>query len=215
MKLRRLIPRFSWRTLILFTLLCTSGFGLWWHWEPWYSVFRGERVSFWGDHAASLDSLGRQERAVSPNGRMQVLLSFQDQAALGSCDGSGGPVIRLGRALCAAFSRDGTRIAVGYRDETVRIWDVRKGDLLYVLEPGIGPIWNLGFDPRAEQMCMGGAVNVMVRDGFSVFRRRRPEWWWGVFWLKEFWATAAFAALLLWSVLRDRRSLAARPSPEP
>ena len=42
-----------------------------------------------------------------------------------------------------------------------------------------------------------------------IYRRRRPEWWWGVFCLWEFWLTAAFAALLLWSIIRDRRALAA------
>ena len=35
-RLRELIPRFSLRTLVIFTLLCTCSFGLWWHWEPWY-----------------------------------------------------------------------------------------------------------------------------------------------------------------------------------
>jgi len=36
MRLRRIIPRFSLRTLVVFLLLVTSGVGLWWHWEPWY-----------------------------------------------------------------------------------------------------------------------------------------------------------------------------------
>ena len=36
MRLRRIIPRFSLRTLVVFLLLVTSGAGLWWHWEPWY-----------------------------------------------------------------------------------------------------------------------------------------------------------------------------------
>ena len=38
-------------------------------------------------------------------------------------------------------------------------------------------------------------------------RRRHPEWWWGVFWLWEFWLTAAFAGVFVWSVWRDRRTL--------
>ena len=33
MKLPR--PKFSLRTLVIFPLLCTCGFGLWWRWEPW------------------------------------------------------------------------------------------------------------------------------------------------------------------------------------
>ena len=34
--LRRLIPRFSLRTLAIFLLLATSGMGLWWHWDAWF-----------------------------------------------------------------------------------------------------------------------------------------------------------------------------------
>ena len=45
-----------------------------------------------------------------------------------------------------------------------------------------------------------------------VWRRRRPEWWWGVFYLWEFWLTAAFAALFAWSVWRDRKSLRLAPA---
>jgi hypothetical protein len=35
--------------------------------------------------------------------------------------------------------------------------------------------------------------------------RRRPEYWWGVAWLAEFWLTALFAGALGWSVWRDRK----------
>ncbi len=40
--------------------------------------------------------------------------------------------------------------------------------------------------------------------------RRHREWWWGVFCLREFWLTVVFTGLLFWSILRDRKSLAAR-----
>jgi len=35
MRLRRIIPRFSLRTLVVFMLLVTSGVGLWWRRAPW------------------------------------------------------------------------------------------------------------------------------------------------------------------------------------
>ena len=41
-RLRKLIPRYSLRTLVLFTLLVTSGVGLWWHWEPWVQTLAFE-----------------------------------------------------------------------------------------------------------------------------------------------------------------------------
>ena len=47
--LRRLIPRFSLRTLAIFLLLVTSGMGLWWHWGPWVKVreLTGHKAAFY------------------------------------------------------------------------------------------------------------------------------------------------------------------------
>jgi len=43
-------------------------------------------------------------------------------------------------------------------------------------------------------------------DGLTcIWSCRRPEYWWGVAWLPEFWLTAVFAGALGWSVWRDRR----------
>ena len=43
--------------------------------------------------------------------------------------------------------------------------------------------------------------------GVWLFTRRRPERWWGLACLWEFWLTVALAAALAWSVSRDRRAL--------
>jgi len=40
------------------------------------------------------------------------------------------------------------------------------------------------------------------------FVRRRPEYWWGIVWLPEFWLTILLAGGFLVSVWRDRRRLA-------
>ena len=40
-----------------------------------------------------------------------------------------------------------------------------------------------------------------------IWERRRPEQWWGVFHLKEFWLTLALTLALLWSVRRDWKRL--------
>ncbi len=40
---RKLLPRFSWRTLVIFPLLVTCEVALWLHWEPWcFDVVRFE-----------------------------------------------------------------------------------------------------------------------------------------------------------------------------
>ena len=55
----------------------------------------------------------------------------------------------------------------------------------------------------------GGDVMICVSSqSMRVFHRRRPEWWWGVFYLKELWLAAVLTLALLWSVRRDWKGLA-------
>ena len=59
--------------------------------------------------------------------------------------------------------------------------------------------------------CGNAIVAVGHDNAVRIYRRRRPEWWWGVFWLTEFWATVFLAGLFAWTVWRDRRALS-RPA---
>ena len=43
----------------------------------------------------------------------------------------------------------------------------------------------------------------------QVDRKVRPDHWWGVFYLKEFWLTLTLTLILLWSLRRDWKSLPA------
>jgi WD40 repeat protein len=45
-------------------------------------------------------------------------------------------------------------------------------------------------------------------EGIAVWHRRRPEYWWGIAWLPEFWLTVLFAGAFAWSVWRDRKRMA-------
>lgn len=38
----------------------------------------------------------------------------------------------------------------------------------------------------------------------NLFQRRRPEAWWGIAWLWEFWVVVALTAAMIWSLRRDR-----------
>jgi len=38
---------------------------------------------------------------------------------------------------------------------------------------------------------------------FEVWQRRRPEYWWGIAWLPEFWLALMFGLGLVWSVWKD------------
>ncbi len=110
--LRKLLPRFSLRTLVIFPLLVTSAVALWLHWQPYYCE---DRLNYFAE------SIEARRRWWQPPGS------------------------------------------------------------------SYGPLPNLGFGAE--------------------WRMRRPREWWGVAYLPELWATVFFAALLLWSILRDRRTL--------
>ena len=47
-------------------------------------------------------------------------------------------------------------------------------------------------------------VSVSLDGTAHIWQLCRPEYWWGIAWLPEFWATAVFASALCWSVLKDR-----------
>jgi hypothetical protein len=44
-------------------------------------------------------------------------------------------------------------------------------------------------------------------DYVELFERRRPEYWWGVAWLPEFWLAAFLGFALIWSLVRDAKDL--------
>lgn len=49
-------------------------------------------------------------------------------------------------------------------------------------------------------------------DFLRIYHNRRPEEWWGVFFLWQFWACAAALGGFLWSILHDRRQFGRRGS---
>jgi len=161
-RLRRLLPRFSLRTLVVFLLLVTSGMGLWWRWEPWYVC---------------------QERDILGN------------VGHGSTRNAGGD---------CTVSADGSR-AIESADRQIIVLDASRTppEPIATVDCGWGPLF-AGISADGAEIQ---ATSIDMRE--YVYRRRRPERWWGVFWLWEFWLTAAFAGLFIWSVIADRRRLAA------
>ncbi len=113
------------------------------------------------------------------------------------------------------WSTDGARVACSAMNGTAWAWDSRRGRLAARLESGMEPYgaWSNGrpITVGAPSFSADGRMLAVGANGsVCVFRRRRPEWWWGVFYLWELWLTAAFAGLFVWSVARDRRALRER-----
>ena len=101
-------------------------------------------------------------------------------------------------AIC--WSPYGSRLAATSPDFSVSVWDARTGACLAVLQQN-DTIADVDFPPDGERI-----VTASSDKNVRIYRRRRPEWWWGVFYLTEFWVTVFFAALFAWSVVRDRRA---------
>lgn len=100
---------------------------------------------------------------------------------------------------------EGSRILSWSRLETafdqLAIWDVHSGQRLCSLrghERGI---------VEARLSRNGDRAMSWDESCASVWSRRRPEYWWGIAWLPEFWLTVLFAGALGWSVWRDRKQV--------
>lgn len=97
---------------------------------------------------------------------------------------------------------DGERFLALYRDGTCIVWSSRKETKLFEFKTSDNADQAIFFDD-------GNGIIVTMNEacGFRILRRHRPEPWWGIAWLPEFWLTALFALLLLWSLVRDFKTL--------
>jgi hypothetical protein len=63
------------------------------------------------------------------------------------------------------------------------------------------------FSPDGKLVVTGGSARVV-----RIWRRRRPEWWWGFVAMPELWCALGFAVLLIVSIRRERRLIGPEPS---
>lgn len=106
--------------------------------------------------------------------------------------------------LYASFSPNGRRVLTRFSQKS-HLYDLASGDLLFVFPR------NAAFAPDEELVLTHSPEDVRL------WRRRRPEWWWGHFYRAEVWATLLFGVLWLRQVYRRVRpaTLRARPKTPP
>lgn len=81
----------------------------------------------------------------------------------------------------------------------------REGKCVFIFPNRKHEPLGLDLNPTCDELSINCEDEVV-----EVWRRRRPEFLWGVAWLPEFWLTVVFSVLLVWSFVRDFRTLRAR-----
>ena len=55
---------------------------------------------------------------------------------------------------CVSFSPDGTKVASGSNDNTVKLWDVTSGECLQTLEGHSHFVKSVSFSPDGTKVCL-------------------------------------------------------------
>lgn len=104
----------------------------------------------------------------------------------------------------AYYSPDGERVATVGADHTVRVWAANAGDNLAAFRSH-GMVFSIAFSAVDDSIAVVTRASIEDRSSIVIHRRRRPEQWWGVFWLWETWAVMVIGIALIYSLYRDHR----------
>jgi len=123
----------------------------------------GEPVEPW-QPVARLGALAVQQIAYSPGGKLLAvagcagvrLYHGEDLREQGALAGHAGPV------TCLAFDQDGTRLATGGDDRTVRLWDVPNRKQIAALGRHPGPVRGVAFIPEGRWVASAGSYRTLT-----------------------------------------------------
>jgi len=165
-----------------------------------FEVRSGQRVTTIG--------LGMPARDVRFSEDGMRLLVFEDRlrrwdVRSGVCVDPGGPTKIYSHRV--AVTPDGARHFAWRSGWATAVRETDTNRTLAHVE--IKEPYDISFSPSGDCLVVVHAPAI-AEPTPRIWQRRRPEWWWGVFYLWEFWLTAAFACLFIWSVITDRRPLA-------
>ncbi len=206
-------PKFSLRTLVILPLLVTSAVALWLHWEPWRLQVALTEVSSnpakFADNSVDIEVVRafscRIETYCGKTGRLLGVAAAEAKTPEVIQRETDDYWQASSHEALLADGRRRVTLMLTRRGFGMTVIDVKSRRLLAEVDDRAIVGWGqpvMSFSPDGESLLV-----VDRCTGIYLFRRRRPEWWWGVFYLWEFWLTAAFCGLFIWSVVRDRRVL--------
>jgi WD40 repeat protein len=93
-----------------------------------------------------------------------------------------------------ALTQDGKRIFT-VEEAAVTVWDAQTGQYLTLFSTNTGSV--------REIFLQDDSLVLAYDQALYFYRNRRPEHWWGVFYLPEFWITTILSILLLFNLYRN------------
>lgn len=104
----------------------------------------------------------RRLEALRPKPGETDLRGFEWRYLLNLCHGDQLATLagHRGTVNCVAFSPDGTRIATGSHDGTVRIWNEEKQESVATLNVSSAAVWSVAFTPDGQCLMTGSGGQV-------------------------------------------------------